>query len=142
MATTAFKQSPVRTAGELPATGSSAPAFDLVGTDLAAVTALTHCLVEHLSTLLDEGQDLPTLPPWYVRENKWRSARYGLDATIITDRDGTQRQVTDDIRDLVDSLAPVAARLGCAEELASILAIVSLLTAAVSTDVVVVMWSS
>ena len=39
MATTAFKQSPVRTAGELPATGSSAPAFDLVGTDLAAVTA-------------------------------------------------------------------------------------------------------
>ncbi|KPN19366.1 MULTISPECIES: thiol peroxidase [Arthrobacter] len=39
MATTAFKQSPVRTAGELPATGSSAPAFDLVGTDLAPVTA-------------------------------------------------------------------------------------------------------
>ena len=75
--------------------------------------------------MLDEGQDLPTLPPWYVRENKWRSARYGLNATIITDRDGTQRQVTDDIRDLVVSLAPIAERLGCADELASIPAIVA-----------------
>ncbi|AWB87986.1 glutamate--cysteine ligase [Mycetocola zhujimingii] len=88
--------------------------------ELAAVASLIHCLVEHLSTLLDEGHELPTLPPWYVRENKWRSARYGLEATIITDRHGTERPVTDDIRDLVDSLAPIAERLGCADELASI----------------------
>lgn len=39
MATTAFKENPVRTAGELPAVGTSAPAFDLVGTDLSAVTS-------------------------------------------------------------------------------------------------------
>ena len=38
MATTAFKQNPVRTAGELPTVGSAAPAFELVGTDLSAVT--------------------------------------------------------------------------------------------------------
>ncbi|WP_312181301.1 thiol peroxidase [Arthrobacter sp.] len=37
MATTAFKQNPVRTAGELPAVGTTAPAFDLVGADLSAV---------------------------------------------------------------------------------------------------------
>lgn len=93
--------------------------------ELAAVAALIHCLVEHLSTLLDDGQELDTLPPWYVRENKWRSARYGLDALIITDRQGTQRPVTDDIRDLVEILAPVAKRLGCADELASILTILN-----------------
>ena len=91
--------------------------------ELAAVAALIHCLVEQLSTQLDDGEELDTLPPWYVRENKWRSARYGLDAIIITDRHGTQRPVTDDIRDLVDLLAPVAKRLGCADELASILTI-------------------
>ena len=91
--------------------------------ELAAVAALIHCLVEQLSTQLDDGEELDTLPPWYVRENKWRSARYGLDAIIITDRHGTQRPVTDDIRDLVDILAPVAKRLGCADELASILTI-------------------
>lgn len=39
MATTAFKGNPVTTSGELPAVGSTAPAFDLVGTDLAQVTS-------------------------------------------------------------------------------------------------------
>lgn len=38
MATTAFKENPVRTTGELPAAGTSAPAFTLVGTDLAEVS--------------------------------------------------------------------------------------------------------
>ncbi|GGE86392.1 glutamate--cysteine ligase [Mycetocola zhadangensis] len=88
--------------------------------ELAAIAALIHCLVEHLSTLLDEGQELPTLQPWYVRENKWRSARYGLDAIVIIDSDGTQTPVSDDIRHLIDVLSPIAARLDCADELASI----------------------
>ncbi|EYT62761.1 peroxidase [Dietzia sp. UCD-THP] len=39
MATTAFKGNPVTTSGELPAVGTTAPAFDLVGTDLAPVTS-------------------------------------------------------------------------------------------------------
>jgi carboxylate-amine ligase len=88
--------------------------------ELAAVAALIHCLVEHLSTRIDDGEPLTVLQPWYVRENKWRAARYGLDAAVILDRDGNERLVTDDIRDLLVILAPVARRLGCAEELASI----------------------
>ena len=39
MATTAFKGNPVSTSGELHADGSTAPAFDLVGSDLSAVTS-------------------------------------------------------------------------------------------------------
>ncbi|MEB7449193.1 thiol peroxidase [Arthrobacter koreensis] len=39
MATTAFKENPVRTSGELPAEGTSAPAFSLVGTDLSEVSS-------------------------------------------------------------------------------------------------------
>ncbi|MGW9402863.1 thiol peroxidase [Arthrobacter sp. NPDC055585] len=39
MATTAFKQNPVHTSGELPAAGTSAPAFALVGTDLSEVSS-------------------------------------------------------------------------------------------------------
>lgn len=39
MATTNFKGHPVTTSGELPAVGSTAPAFDLVGTDLAPVSS-------------------------------------------------------------------------------------------------------
>lgn len=39
MANTAFKGNPITTSGELPSVGSTAPAFDLVGTDLAPVTS-------------------------------------------------------------------------------------------------------
>ena len=39
MATTAFKGHPVQTSGELPSVGSSAPAFDLVGSDLSSVNS-------------------------------------------------------------------------------------------------------
>ncbi|MFZ4896167.1 glutamate--cysteine ligase [Plantibacter sp. Mn2098] len=88
--------------------------------EFAALASLIHCLTEHLSDRLDDGESLQTLPPWYVRENKWRSARYGLDAEIILDSSGHERLVTDDIRDLLETLAPIAKRLGCTEELASV----------------------
>lgn len=39
MATTALKGSPVHTVGDLPAVGSAAPSWTLVGTDLAEVTS-------------------------------------------------------------------------------------------------------
>ncbi|SDS80263.1 glutamate--cysteine ligase [Paraoerskovia marina] len=89
-------------------------------TELRAIAALTHCLVEHFSTMIDEGRELPSLPPWFLQENKWRSARYGMDAIIITNAAGDERLVTDAIDDLVTDLAPVAARLGCADELADL----------------------
>ncbi|KQQ10852.1 glutamate--cysteine ligase [Rathayibacter sp. Leaf296] len=88
--------------------------------EIGAVAALIQCLVEHLSTRLDQGEDLPTMQPWYVRENKWRAARYGLDAEIILDSAGAERLVTDDLRDLLVTLAPVAERLDCTAELADV----------------------
>ena len=88
--------------------------------ELAALTALTHCLVVDLDARLAAGEELPTLPPWHVQENKWRAARYGLDAIIITDAASNERLVTDDLADLVERLAPVADRLGCSAELASV----------------------
>ena len=86
-------------------------------TELLALAALTHCLVEHFSTLLDEGRELPTLPAWFAQENKWRSARYGMDAVIILDRAGNEELVTDAVSRLLVELEPVAARLGCLDEL-------------------------
>lgn len=90
-------------------------------TELLSLAALSHCLVEHLSTMLDAGRPLPTMRQWYVSENKWRSARYGLDAIVITDDDGTEEHVADATRRLVAELMPVAARLGCETELAGVL---------------------
>ena len=88
--------------------------------ELAALTALTHCLVVDLTDRLSAGETLPTMPPWHVQENKWRSARYGLDAEIILDAAANERLVTDDLADLLTRLEPVAARLGCVDELRSV----------------------
>jgi glutamate---cysteine ligase / carboxylate-amine ligase len=86
--------------------------------EVCAVAALTQCLVELFDAQLDRGYRLPSPSPWVVRENKWRAARYGLDATILVDEAGTMRPVRMAVLDLVDELMPIAHRLQCDEELA------------------------
>ncbi|AFU05884.1 glutamate--cysteine ligase [Nocardia brasiliensis] len=86
--------------------------------ELAAMASMIHCLIVDLDRRLEEGETLPTLPPWHVQENKWRAARYGLDAIVIVDDKSNERLVTDDVTALLNRLEPTAKRLGCADELA------------------------
>ncbi|MGA3252565.1 MAG: glutamate--cysteine ligase [Mycobacterium sp.] len=88
--------------------------------ELSALVALTHCLVVDLDRRLEADESLPTMPPWHVQENKWRAARYGLDAVIILDADSNERLVTEDLVDVVTRLEPVAKSLGCSAELAAV----------------------
>lgn len=88
--------------------------------ELMSISALTHCLVEYFSSELDAGRELPTVPPWFAQENKWRSARYGMDAILILNKRGDEDLVTTDLHRLLDRLEPIAARLGCTEELGGI----------------------
>jgi YbdK family carboxylate-amine ligase len=92
------------------------PTLDEIG----AVTAMSQCLVEQFDSQLDRGYTLPTPAGWVLRENKWRAARYGLDADIVVDEKGTVRPVRQAIVDLVEDLAPTAHRLGCDAELADV----------------------
>ncbi|MDD7541566.1 MAG: glutamate--cysteine ligase [Mobiluncus porci] len=87
--------------------------------EVGALTALVHCLVEWGSRRIDAGEELPQLPAWYVDENKWRAARYGLDAMIIENSRGEERALREAIPVLLAELEPVAANLGCVEELGS-----------------------
>ncbi|SNR57127.1 glutamate--cysteine ligase [Blastococcus mobilis] len=89
------------------------PTLDEIG----AVAAMSQCLVEQFDTQLDRGYTLPTPLGWVLRENKWRAARYGLDADIVVDEKGTVRPVRQAILDLVEDLTPTAKRLGCEAEL-------------------------
>ncbi|GAA4190852.1 glutamate--cysteine ligase [Microbacterium oryzae] len=86
--------------------------------ELAAITALIQTLVESFSRELDAGRTLAPLPAWYVRENKWRAARYGLDADVIVGADGAQRPVREHLAETLERLSPVADDLGCASEFA------------------------
>ena len=96
--------------------------FDGISTraELSSLVALVHCLIVDLDRRFEAGENLPNLQPWHVKENKWRAARYGLDAEIILDEDSNERLVTDDLNDLLEKLASTAVRLGCADELAAV----------------------
>ncbi len=88
--------------------------------EVAGVAALIQCLVERMDCWLDQGASLAVPKAWIVRENKWKAARYGMDAEIIVDEEGTLRPLRDELAELVEALAPVGATLGCADELASV----------------------
>ena len=92
--------------------------------EVLALAALVHCLVEHFSTMLDEGKELPRMPSWFLHENKWRSARYGMDAIVILDAAGNEQLVSESLAELLTELEPVAARLDCLEELDGVRTIV------------------
>ncbi len=85
--------------------------------EIASLAALAQCLVEEFSTALDNGEEIPVMQPWFVRENKWRAARYGMDAIIIQNAAGDEQLVADDLLALLTRLEPIASRLGCLDEL-------------------------
>ncbi len=86
--------------------------------EVASVAALTQCLVEWMDTAYDAGHPVTAPSAWVVRENKWKAARYGMEAEIIVDEHGNLRPLRAEVTTLVHDLAPVARRLGCADELA------------------------
>ncbi len=91
--------------------------------EVAAMAALSQCLVQRFDTLIDRGYRIPFPQPWVVRENKWRAARHGVDARIIVDNEGSTIPLRDAVAELVEELSPIARRLGCADELQDVLAI-------------------
>jgi glutamate---cysteine ligase / carboxylate-amine ligase len=91
--------------------------------EIAALAALSQCLVEWMDGLYDGGWSPPCPAMWIVRENKWRAARHGIDAEIITDEGGSLVPLPAAIRELVDRLTPVSKGLGCHDELRYVLAI-------------------
>lgn len=56
--------------------------------DISAITALTQGLAHDMSLYLEADNKIPVMHAWYRVENKWRAARYGLDANIILNAQG------------------------------------------------------
>lgn len=94
--------------------------------EVMSLAALTHCLVEHFSSELDAGRELPTIPMWFAQENKWRAARYGMDAILILNKAADEDTITSEVPRMFKMLEPVAERLGCTEELAGLQDIVDI----------------
>jgi glutamate---cysteine ligase / carboxylate-amine ligase len=82
---------------------------------VAAIAALTQCLVATFAEARPQPQ-----PRTFIDENKWRAARYGLDADLVDLAHDTERPAREAVRELLAASEPVARRLGCAEELAEV----------------------
>jgi carboxylate-amine ligase len=91
--------------------------------EVAVMAALSQCLVHRFDMLIDRGYTLPVPKAWVVRENKWRAARHGIDASIIVDDNGATVPLRDAVAELVEELTPIARRLGCVAEVTDALAI-------------------
>ncbi|HYI99807.1 MAG TPA: YbdK family carboxylate-amine ligase [Thermoleophilaceae bacterium] len=89
----------------------------------AAIAAVAQSLVASLAERHDAGEALPVHPTWRIEQNRWSAARHGL-AGMLADLDsGEPRPTRDRVAGLLDELAPVAARLGCSDELADAVAL-------------------
>ena len=55
-----------------------------------------------------------------LRENKWRAARYGIDATLVHG-DGTVTRLSDEVREWVETVRPEALALGAVTDLDRVL---------------------
>jgi glutamate---cysteine ligase / carboxylate-amine ligase len=87
--------------------------------DAAAVAALVHALVGRLAARHDAGEPLETADTWRLEENRWAAARWGMDAELADVRTGERTPARECLAALVADLAPFAAELGCADELAT-----------------------
>ncbi len=84
--------------------------------EVIALSALAQCLVEYLDAAYEADRPPPQAVGWVVRENKWRAARFGLDAALVS-ADGSTRPIRGDIDRLLTDLSATAVSLGCATQL-------------------------
>jgi glutamate---cysteine ligase / carboxylate-amine ligase len=84
----------------------------------AVIVALVQSLVATLAERYDREGSLPIEPRPLIEENKWRAARFGLEATLVDLERDEERPARSALRALAELATPAARRLGCADELA------------------------
>ncbi|MEN0057825.1 MAG: YbdK family carboxylate-amine ligase [Bdellovibrio sp.] len=68
------------------------------------LVSFIHLLARHIQRRLDTGHKRPIPADWFVRENKWRASRYGLEAEVLIDHEGNTKPVQQDILDLITEM--------------------------------------
>jgi carboxylate-amine ligase len=85
--------------------------------DTLAIAALIQCLVKELSREIDHGAYQFDCHPMLVRQNKWRAARYGIQAQLVDPFTYESKSVAEVVDSVVDRLSVAADELGCGEYL-------------------------
>ena len=88
--------------------------------EISALAALAQSLVTEFDRMIDAGVTPDVPREWVRRENKWRAARWGVEADLVIDESGHTQPLREIVDGLVDRLLPIAHDLGCAAELADL----------------------
>jgi carboxylate-amine ligase len=90
--------------------------------DAVAIAAFVQALVKAYSEEVDAGRRVPSFHRILVVENKWRAARYGLEAPVMDLATGQSERVpiSELVRRTVREIAPHARELGSERELEGI----------------------
>jgi carboxylate-amine ligase len=94
--------------------------------DAIGLAGLIHSTVKHLSDEIDEGTYQHDCHPMIVRQNKWRAARYGLEAQLVDSKTYELHSARDTIRALVEKVRPAAEKLDSAHHLDHVLEMIKL----------------
>ncbi len=81
--------------------------------DALALAALIQSLVRALSDQIDRGTYQLDCHPMMVQQNKWRAARYGLDAQLVDSFTFESRSARTAVVELVELLRDTAEQLDC-----------------------------
>ena len=85
--------------------------------EISALAALAQSLVTEFDRMIDAGVTPDVPREWVRRENKWRAARWGVEADLVIDESGHTQPLREIVDGLVDRLLPIAKDLDCAAEL-------------------------
>ncbi|MEJ1238623.1 YbdK family carboxylate-amine ligase [Chryseolinea sp. T2] len=80
--------------------------------EMTAIVAFVHLLAFWFRDHEEEWNSKhASVKKWIIRENKWRTLRYGLDAEIVVTSTGRTRSLRKDVLDWLDRLSPYIAAL-------------------------------
>ena len=80
--------------------------------DTIAVATFVQALCIKIGEDWENGKlDRPT-PTWLIESNRWAAIKEGLGADFITDLSGKTKPISLVIRETLDSVSPIAERLG------------------------------
>jgi carboxylate-amine ligase len=85
--------------------------------EIVAVVALGYCLAAWLDESHRQEAVAPRPAALWLRQNKWRVARHGLEADLVVDNGASVAPLRREVERLLAALEPTARRLGAADEL-------------------------
>lgn len=90
-----------------------------------ALVAFVQGLYAWFDDRYEDGEIVPPPAMWIVRENKWKSSRFGLDAEVILDERGTTALLKEEILSLIEVVRPYARARGSESYLDALTTIVT-----------------